>query len=250
MLPDLPFSFHGGNLVAQVGIVPGAVARIAAYLRCTGSPWAPSPWASMHLTLWPPGMLWLMLRRGWRLPLPDPDRSARRLVRQVATLQRALGVPLLLENTPGLPWQGYGFEAEPERIAAVLEESGCGLLLDTGHARVAAAAMGVDVHDYLERLPLERAMQLHVSGPRTRDGRLVDAHEPLREIDYALLDGLLARTHPQVVTLEYIRERDALREQLHRLRRMRDARATYAARQPPAPAGPGQPERPTTGEIP
>jgi uncharacterized protein (UPF0276 family) len=51
-----------------------------------------------------------------------------------------------------------------------------------------------------------------------RGGRLVDAHEPLSDRDYALLEHVLARTQPEVVTLEYIREREALREQLCRLR--------------------------------
>lgn len=51
-LPDLPFTFHGGDLIDRVGWVPGAISRIATYLRYTGS-----PWVSMHVTLWPPGMV-------------------------------------------------------------------------------------------------------------------------------------------------------------------------------------------------
>jgi uncharacterized protein (UPF0276 family) len=77
-----------------------------------------------------------------------------------------------------------------------------------------------DVHSYLADLRLERVVQIHVSGPRMRDGRLVDAHEPLEETGYALLDRVLARTQPQVVTPEYIREREALLRQLVRLRGM------------------------------
>jgi uncharacterized protein (UPF0276 family) len=84
--------------------------------------------------------------------------------------------------------------------------------------------LGVDVYDYLDDLPLDRVVQLHVSGPRMREGRLVDVHESLQETDYALLDFVLERTQPQVVTLEYIREREALREQLFRLRDILDAR--------------------------
>ena len=104
----------------------------------------------------------------------------------------------------------------------MLEKTNCGFVLDTGHARVSAAALGMDVHDYLSSLPLNRVMQVHVSGPRIRNGGLVDAHESLQEIDYALLDFVLARTQPQVVTLEYIRQRDVLQEQLFRLRETLD----------------------------
>jgi uncharacterized protein (UPF0276 family) len=212
-LPGLPFYFHGGDLIEQVGLIPGAVARIAAYLQCTAS-----PWVSMHLTMWLPGMVGLMLRRGWRLPLPHPGRATRRFVRHVMRLGRSVPVPVLLENIEPLPFAGYDFEVRAERIAEVLAQTGSGLVLDTGHARVSAAALGIDVHDYVSSLPLERVTQVHVSGPRTRGGRLVDAHEPLQPVDYALLDFVLARTQPRAVTLEYIREREPLREQLARLR--------------------------------
>ena len=83
--------------------------------------------------------------------------------------------------------------------------------------------LGMEVYDYLDSLPLKHVVQVHVSGPRIRDGRLVDAHEPMQEIDYALLDYDLSRTQPQVVTLEYIRDRDALHEQLGRLRKVVDS---------------------------
>jgi uncharacterized protein (UPF0276 family) len=219
MLPEMPFTFHGGDLIARVGFVPGAISCIAAYLACTGS-----PWVSVHITMWPPGMVWLMLKRGVRISLPDPERATRRFVRQVTRLSCAVQVPVLLENVEPLPFDGYDFEVRPERIAEVLEHTECGFVLDIGHARVSAAVLGIDVRDYLLALPLDRVVQVHVSGPRTRDGRLVDAHEPLQEIDYALLDLVLARTQPRTVTLEYIREREALREQLLRLRDVLDVR--------------------------
>ncbi|CAG0936398.1 hypothetical protein TFLX_05271 [Thermoflexales bacterium] len=177
----------------------------------------------MHITLWLPGMVWLMLRRGWRMPLPNPERATQRFIRQVKRLARAIHVPVILENIEPLPFAGYDFEVQTERIVQVLEGAECGFLLDTGHARVSAARLRVDVYDYLSGLPLERVVQVHVSGPRVRAGRLVDAHEPLQEADYALLEFILEQTRPQVVTLEYIRERESLREQLFHLRGMVDA---------------------------
>jgi uncharacterized protein (UPF0276 family) len=216
-LPALPFYFHGGDLIERVGFIPGAISRIASYQRCTAS-----PWVSLHITLWLPGTVWLMLRHRWRIPLPDPDHATRRFIGQVTRLRRSIGTPVLLENTEPLPFEGYDFEVQPGRITEVLEKTDCGFVLDTGHARVLAAVLGMDVHTYLSNLPLNRVMQVHVSGPRVRDGRLVDAHESLQEMDYALLDFVLARTRPQVVTLEYIRQRDVLQEQLLRLRETLD----------------------------
>jgi len=219
MLPELPFYFHGADLIDRVGVIPGAISSIAAYLDCTAS-----PWVSMHITPWLPGMVWLMLRRGWRMPLPNPERATQRLIRQVRKLARSIPVPVILENMDPLPFDGYEFEVQTELITQVLEGAECGFLLDTGHARVSAALLRIDVVDYLNDLPLKRVVQVHVSGPRMRDGRLVDAHESLQEPDYALLNFVLERTQPQVVTLEYIRKREALQEQLCRLRGILDSR--------------------------
>lgn len=152
------------------------------------------------------------------MPLPNPERATQRFIQKVRRLARSIHVPVILENIEPLPFDGYDFEVQTERIKKVIGETNCGFLLDIGHARVSAARLGADIHDYLRGLPLNRVVQVHVSGPRMRDGRLVDAHEPLQEADYALLDFVLEQTHPQVVTLEYIRERESLREQLFRLR--------------------------------
>jgi uncharacterized protein (UPF0276 family) len=211
-LPEVPFYFHGADLIVKVGLIPGAVSRIAAYQDSTQS-----PWVSMHITMWLPGMMWLMLRRGWRMPLPNAERATRRFIRQVKRLGREIGVPVTLENTEPLPFEGYDFEVRTERITEVVEKTGCGLVLDIGHARVSAAVLGTGVRDYVRGLPLARVVQVHVSGPRMQGGRLVDVHEALQEIDYELLDFVLERTQPSVVTLEYIREREALREQLQHL---------------------------------
>jgi uncharacterized protein (UPF0276 family) len=173
--------------------------------------------------MWLPGMVWLMLRRGWRMPLPNPERATQRFIRQVKKLARAIKVPVTLENTEPLAFEGYDFEVRAERITQVIEETECGLVLDTSHARVSAAVLGMDARDYVTALPLAQVVQVHVSGPRMQGGRLIDAHEPLREIDYEFLDFVLTRTHPSVVTLEYIREREPLREQLHLLRAILDS---------------------------
>lgn len=150
--------------------------------------------------------------------IPNPEGATRRFIRQVKKLARTIRVPVTLENTEPVPFDGYDFEVRTERITEVLKRTGCGLVLDTCHALVSAAALGMDVRDDVSGLPLARVVQVHVSGPRMRGGHLVDAHESLQSIDYELLDFVLARTHPRVVTLEYTREREALREQLCDLR--------------------------------
>jgi hypothetical protein len=220
LLPQMSFFFHGGDLVDRVGVLPGAVSHLAAYLRCTES-----PWLSLHITMWLPGLIRLRRRFGWRIPPPDPERATRRFIRRIARLSTALQVPILLENPDPQPFEGFDFQVDTGRIKRILDATHCGLLLDTGHALVAAARLGMDARGYLCRLPLDRIVQIHVSGPRMAGGRLEDAHETMQERDFALLDFILSRTRPRVVTLEYIRDRENLGRQLRRLREILDYRA-------------------------
>jgi uncharacterized protein (UPF0276 family) len=211
------FHFHAGNLITRIGPMPRITRQLEAYLRCTQS-----PWISCHLTLLRPGYIWLALRLGWYLPPPNTAKAAKRFVRRVSGLARTIKVPIILENMP-VPPDGkgrYAFDSDPDLINEILAKTGCKMLLDLAHTRVAAANKGIDVYDYLDRLPLEEVVQIHVSGPRMHDGYLRDVHEPLQEIDYALLEWVLARVKPQVLTLEYFKERKLLHEQLSRLRNM------------------------------
>lgn len=214
-LPGMPFYFHGADLVHTVGVLPGTMGRIQAHLNASRS-----PWVSLHLSAWLPRWLRGFLRRGWPTPKPKAVWDARRLAWQTKRVMAAVNVPVLLENNDPLVWPGYDYYAEPAWIRQILDETGCGLLLDTGHARVAAAQFGVDTMAYLNDLPLERTVQVHVSGPREKDGRLFDAHQTLQEEDYRLLEHVLSKCQPRVVTLEFIKNADELREQITRLREM------------------------------
>ena len=52
-------------------------------------------------------------------------------------------------------------------------------------------------------LPLDRVREIHVSGTKVRSEGLRDAHVELTEEDYLDLKGLLERTNPEIVTIEY-----------------------------------------------
>jgi uncharacterized protein (UPF0276 family) len=215
--PELLFHFHHSNLLAQLKQVPGAAETLRTVLACTET-----PWVSAHLSMLPPGVAWLAAHAGLYLPGPPAERSYREMIEQVNVLKEQVDLPVLLENMPSFPTRRYLHEVDPLRIRRALEETGSGLLLDLPHARTAAHVLELEVHDYLAQLPLERARQIHVCGPRLRRRRfgtpaLVDAHEPMQAEDYALLEWTLERVQPEVVTLEYFKDKEPLVEQLDRL---------------------------------
>jgi uncharacterized protein (UPF0276 family) len=213
-LPGTPFHFHAADWIENVGMTLDWANPFRDYLSS-----AQSSWISVHISVWEAGQM-ARLKRGERVPLPDPEQSSRALIRKVCQLQDAVRLPVLIENVEPLPLDGYDFWAQPDFIRGVVEQTGCDFLLDTGHARISAERLGMEVERYIQRLPLEKLVQIHVSGPRQVGGRLEDVHETLQEVDYDLFAGLLSRFQPQVVTLEYIRESPALREQLMRLQGM------------------------------
>lgn len=141
----------------------------------------------------------------------DRDAVAAALTEDVARACERFGADAVaVENTiyrgPAgtLPRPGV----EPEVIARVVHDTGCGLVLDLAHARITAPALGLDPSDYLARLPLQRLRELHVTGVRTVDGRPQD-HLPLTDADWRLLgealDAIRAGrwARPWVVAFEY-----------------------------------------------
>ena len=183
-----------------------------------------APWLSVHLGF-SAAEVFFDLHMTARSPaLPCAELLAN-ICRNVRALALAIPVPLILENLDYCPGGAYEHICEPAFLAAVLNETGAGLLLDLAHARVSAARLGLPIETYLSQLPLDRVRQLHISGPRSRDGVLFDAHEALLDEDYTLLEWVLQRTRPLALTLEYNREEAELRAELARLRAILEVRS-------------------------
>lgn len=175
---------------------------------------------SIHLTLLPRWISQPALK--WRMYMPDWGGcgAVEHFISQVRWLQDQFDQPVILENMRALHPSRYRYETEPDNIRRVLADTGCELLLDLAHARIAAEARQMDVREYLKQLPLELTRQIHVNGarPDPRTGRLADAHESMREEDFELLEWILARANPRWLTFEYFREEpEILKAQLNRL---------------------------------
>jgi len=214
-LAKVPFLFHGSRSLGLIDRLPWVLRKQRQYLDITNS-----PWASIHLALLPLPAFKFYRRFGLRMPRPSAAWAIKGVIENANRLQTDMGRPVLLENMPGLPLRGYMTEIEPTRITQIIKDTGYNLLLDVAHARVAAAGLGIDIYEYLKALPLEKAVEVHTSGPRRVNGYLSDAHEPMQAIDYEILAWVLHNTRPRLVTLEYIRDKEALDEQLRRLRQM------------------------------
>lgn len=224
-------------------IAPSAemVYRLGRWVELTGTPWTSEHIGFSVADVTLDGTLITQPASA----LLSRERALGNIARNARALAACLPVPLILENVPFFPNLAHMFITEPDFIAEVIEQSGCDLLLDLAHARVSANVLGYDVCDYLARLPLARVVELHLSGPRSLkeleakrqalvrenaqsvahlvsfgEENLVDAHAPMQEEDYALLEWALRRLEPRAISLEYFRQPEELREQLLRLNRI------------------------------
>lgn len=132
----------------------------------------------------------------------------KRMSEQIQIFKENLSVPLLLENSPDTPHDRKVFDLYPyimpEQICKIVIENDVSFLLDITHAKLTAKYRGWDVYDYIGKLPLDRVMEIHTNGSGyDTDGFPMDTHQAMEEEDYKLLEWVLKRTNPKVVTLEF-----------------------------------------------
>ncbi|QFS81999.1 hypothetical protein FIU97_04345 [Roseivivax sp. THAF40] len=143
------------------------------------------------------------------LPLPYTEATLARVASHIDEVQETLGRQMLLEN----PSSYLAFEAstysEPEFLRALVQRTGCGLLLDVNNVFVSATNLGYAPQDYIDAFPLEAVGEVHLGGhdEDTDDHGaplLIDSHgRAVADPVWTLLDAVLARTGPKPVLIEW-----------------------------------------------
>lgn len=211
--PNLRVQFHAGSFISRYKYWPGALKQLSKYHSCTQS-----EWVSVHIELLHIWTFLMSSRFGIHMKPPNEEHAKNNFVRILGKLKDNVEMPIILENLPSLHQEKYAYAAAPSAITEIIRATDSGLLLDISHARIASSYQKISVENYLEKLPLDRTIQVHVSGARKINGYLQDVHEPMQEEDYEILKWVLGKTKPKVITLEYFRDTDPLREQLRKLR--------------------------------
>lgn len=179
------------------------------------------PFISLHLDVSPSRIFRFWKKAGIPMPIVTRSRATQQAIENIQLLQATLSIPIAIENQAYHRHTGHDYLVDPLFINEVIQQTGCHLLLDLGHARVSAAMRRESPTGYICQLPLEHVIELHVSGPGMYRGRLRDLHQPLAEADYELLRFTLESCpNLQVVTLEYYGPAESLVLQLQRLREM------------------------------
>lgn len=172
------------------------------------------------------------------LPLRYDPASLARVCRHVDQVQERLGLRMLLENPSTYLAFAHGTYSEPEFIAAIVQRTGCGLLLDVNNIHVSCHNHRHDPEAYLQAMPLHAVHEIHLAGharDEVSDGDplLIDDHgAPVDEAVWALFQSVLARTGPVPTLIEWdthVPSYDLLREQATRAQTSIDAAACAKA---------------------
>jgi len=137
------------------------------------------------------------------LPLPFSREAIEHIVERVKRVQDYVGRPFLLENISFYMYMPGGELSEAQFMCEILEKADCGLLLDVNNVYVNSVNLGFDPVEYLNQLPLERTVQIHVAGHKRGGEMLIDTHgAAIIEPVYELLEYVLGRTKVKAVMIE------------------------------------------------
>ncbi len=111
------------------------------------------------------------------LPVPYNEASLAHMVARVKEVQDVLQRPLVLENPS--TYLAFRESTMPEEVflARLAEDADCALLLDVNNIYVSARNHGLQALDYLDPLPYDRVVQIHLAGHTDKGTHCIDTHE-------------------------------------------------------------------------
>ncbi len=179
-----------------------------------------APWYSDHLCF--AGIDGVFLHD--LVPIPFTRESIDTAAARVRELSDAIERPVAIENVSFYADPAPREMDEPDFVREVLEAADCKLLLDVNNVYVNSLNHQFDPRSYIDRIPRDRVVQIHVAGHFTRkDGIIIDTHgEAICEGVFDLLAYTLERMGPVPVLLERDQNFPTFDELLAEVRRLGD----------------------------
>jgi len=138
------------------------------------------------------------------LPLPYTEEALAHVTDRVRAVQDFLGAPLALENPSSYAQFAADSMPEWEFLGRLAEQADCALLLDVNNVYVSSKNHGFDPLTYLNAIPFDRVVQLHVAGHTDHGTHIIDSHiGPVSEPVWQLLAVAHRRSTGVPVLLEW-----------------------------------------------
>ena len=163
------------------------------------------------------------------LPVPYTGETLQKVCSHIEQVQDHLGRQMLLENPSTYVAFANSDLTEIEFLKAVVERTGCGLLLDVNNVHVSATNQHYSAEDYLEAFPVDEVGEIHLGGHAEEEDDsgaplLIDAHD--REVAdpvWSLYEQLINRIGPRPTLIEWdndVPDWDVLYEDVKRADRL------------------------------
>jgi uncharacterized protein (UPF0276 family) len=138
------------------------------------------------------------------LPMPYTEESLAHLVKRVREVSDFLEAPLILENPSTYVEFAGSTMTEWDFLRALAVEADCGILLDVNNVYVSAFNHGFDAARYLDAVPMDRVVQVHVAGHTQEGTHVVDTHiGPVIDPVWSLYGEVKAKTGGVATLLEW-----------------------------------------------
>ena len=135
------------------------------------------------------------------LPIPFTEESLKHLVTRIRQVQDFLERPLALENPSTYLEFAHSSMTEEEFLAQMADEADCGLLLDVNNIYVSSRNHDRDPFAYLEKVPFDRVVQIHLAGHSDYGTHCIDTHDNFVIDEVWALYGEVCRRAGSIATL-------------------------------------------------
>lgn len=163
---------------------------------------------------------------GTMLTLPRTAQTLDMVCTRISEITARYSFPFLLENIIRLLPDEPAEYTEAAFLNAIVERTGCGLLLDLYNVECDSQNNGFDIPAFFDELSLEAVREIHLACGEESDGLLLDVHaHPTRECTVTLAREVSAKTGwLQCITFELLKDAlawvglDGVELELRRLR--------------------------------
>jgi len=155
------------------------------------------------------------------LPIPFREDAVKHIVQRIKQVQDILEMPLVLENVSYYTSVAAQMKEE-EFLSAIINESGCNMLLDVNNVYVNAFNHNYNAKEFIKKLPLNKVAYVHIAGhEQVSDTLIIDTHgQAVIDPVFELFDFTADLIKPVPVLLERdfnIPELTELQNEINRL---------------------------------
>lgn len=186
---------HGVSMSLGSDEDPEHTAKLAALVR-----YLRAPWVSDHLCF--TGSRHVRVHD--LLPVPYTPALRDHMADRIRRVQDVMGVPFAVENVSSYLSYKASSMNEWDFLAEVVEKADCAILLDVNNIFVSSVNHGFDPMAYLDAVPLDRVVQIHLAGHSIKEGYRLDTHDhPVCDEVWSLYREAIRRLGPVTTLVEW-----------------------------------------------